>query len=60
MTGYFLDFFVIDTPTGMFHIKFLFISYEYNRLISVSSESVSLEHRLHVNYLNTILYKYLV
>jgi len=51
-------FVVIDTPTGMFHIKFLFIS--YNRLISVSSELLSLENRVHVNYLSIILYKYLV
>jgi len=49
---------MMDTPTGMFHTKFLFIS--YNRLISVSSESLSLENRVHVNYLSIILYKYLV
>jgi hypothetical protein len=41
----------------MFHIKFLFIS--YNRLISISSD-LSLENRVHVNYLSIILYKYLV
>lgn len=42
----------------MFHIKFLFNS--YNRLISVSSEPLSLENRVHVNYLSNILYKYFV
>jgi len=47
-------FVMMDTPTGMFHIKFLFIS--YNRLISVSSEPFPLGIRVHVNYLSIILY----
>jgi len=47
-------FVMMATPTGMFHIKFLFIS--YSRLISVSSEPLSLGNRAHVNYLSIILY----